>query len=83
VAVFAGLALWAILAAQEAARQRRETQRLLVATDSIRAQELFDRGDAATALAAEIAPIDDMRSTLAYRLRVAQNLLREFLDGGR
>lgn len=36
--------------------------------------------DAAAALAAEIAPIDDMRSTAAYRLRVAQNLLREFLD---
>jgi CO/xanthine dehydrogenase FAD-binding subunit len=40
-------------------------------------------GDAAAALAAEISPIDDMRSSLAYRLRVAQNLLREFLDGGR
>jgi CO/xanthine dehydrogenase FAD-binding subunit len=37
-------------------------------------------GDAAAALAMEIAPIDDMRSTAAYRLRVAQNLLREFLD---
>jgi len=24
-------------------------------------------------------PINDMRSTAAYRLRVAQNLLREFL----
>jgi CO/xanthine dehydrogenase FAD-binding subunit len=34
------------------------------------------------ALAAELAPIDDMRSTAAYRLRVAQNLLREFLDAG-
>jgi len=40
-------------------------------------------GDAVAALAAEIAPIDDMRSSMAYRLRVAQNLLREFLDGGR
>ena len=30
-------------------------------------------------LATEITPIDDMRSTRAYRLRVAQNLLREFL----
>ncbi len=37
-------------------------------------------GDAAAALAREIAPIDDMRSTAAYRLRVAQNLLKEFLD---
>jgi len=30
----------------------------------------------------ELAPIDDMRSTAAYRLRVAQNLLREFLNDG-
>ncbi len=37
-------------------------------------------GDPAAALAREIAPIDDMRSTAAYRLRVAQNLLKEFLD---
>ena len=35
--------------------------------------------DPLAALAAEIAPIDDMRSTAAYRLRVAQNLLNEFL----
>ncbi|HEY6290882.1 MAG TPA: xanthine dehydrogenase family protein subunit M [Terriglobia bacterium] len=35
--------------------------------------------DAAAALALEIAPIDDLRSTAAYRLRVAQNLLEEFL----
>jgi CO/xanthine dehydrogenase FAD-binding subunit len=31
------------------------------------------------ALAREIAPIDDIRSTSRYRLRVAQNLLEEFL----
>lgn len=34
---------------------------------------------AKAALAQEIAPIDDIRSTAAYRLRVAQNLLEEFL----
>ena len=34
----------------------------------------------AAALASEIAPIDDFRSTAAYRLRVAQNLLEEFLN---
>jgi CO/xanthine dehydrogenase FAD-binding subunit len=39
--------------------------------------------DPAAALAAEIAPIDDFRSTAAYRLRVAQNLLQEFLAEGR
>lgn len=31
-------------------------------------------------LAEEIAPIDDIRSTARYRLRVAQNLLEEFLS---
>lgn len=31
-------------------------------------------------LAREIAPIDDMRSTAHYRLRVAQNLLAEFCE---
>jgi CO/xanthine dehydrogenase FAD-binding subunit len=30
-------------------------------------------------LAGEIAPIDDMRSSMRYRRRVAQNLLEEFL----
>jgi xanthine dehydrogenase iron-sulfur cluster and FAD-binding subunit A len=32
------------------------------------------------ALAREIAPIDDMRSTAHYRRRVAQNLLAEFCE---
>jgi CO/xanthine dehydrogenase FAD-binding subunit len=31
------------------------------------------------ALARDISPIDDVRSTAAYRLRVAQNLLQQFL----
>ena len=31
-------------------------------------------------LAKEISPIDDMRSTAAYRLRIAQNLLGEFFE---
>lgn len=35
---------------------------------------------AQAALAGEIAPIDDMRSTARYRRRVAQNLLAEFLE---
>lgn len=47
------------------------------------------RGEALTAkiiaaakdsLASEISPIDDIRSTAAYRLRVSQNLLQEFLQ---
>jgi CO/xanthine dehydrogenase FAD-binding subunit len=37
--------------------------------------------DPAAVLAGEISPIDDIRSVAAYRRRVAQNLLREFLDG--
>jgi len=35
---------------------------------------------AVAALPNEIAPIDDIRSTAAYRRRVAQNLLQEFLS---
>ncbi len=35
--------------------------------------------DAQRALARDISPIDDIRSTAEYRLRVAQNLIREFL----
>ncbi len=35
---------------------------------------------AKTELSREIVPIDDMRSTARYRLRVAQNLLDEFLQ---
>jgi CO/xanthine dehydrogenase FAD-binding subunit len=35
---------------------------------------------ARTALAAEIAPIDDLRSTARYRSRIAQNLLEKFLQ---
>ncbi len=34
---------------------------------------------ARTALAGEIVPIDDIRSTANYRMRVAANLLDEFL----
>ncbi|MBS1811361.1 MAG: xanthine dehydrogenase family protein subunit M [Acidobacteria bacterium] len=37
--------------------------------------------DARSALAAELTPIDDIRSTAEYRLRVAGNLLAEFLAG--
>jgi CO/xanthine dehydrogenase FAD-binding subunit len=33
------------------------------------------------ALQAEVAPIDDIRSSAAYRLHVAGNLLQEFLEG--
>lgn len=36
---------------------------------------------AVTALAKEISPISDIRSTRSYRLRVSQNLLEDFLSG--
>lgn len=41
--------------------------------------ELGER--AAKMLAEDVSPIDDARSTADYRLRVAQNLVREFLAG--
>jgi CO/xanthine dehydrogenase FAD-binding subunit len=37
--------------------------------------------EARQALEAEVAPIDDIRSSAAYRLQVAGNLLQEFLEG--
>jgi CO/xanthine dehydrogenase FAD-binding subunit len=42
-------------------------------------EELLNEG--LSELGREIAPIDDVRSTARYRMRVAQNLLREFLSG--
>jgi CO/xanthine dehydrogenase FAD-binding subunit len=36
---------------------------------------------AAAALTRDLTPIDDVRSTGAYRMRVAQNLVREFVAG--
>jgi xanthine dehydrogenase small subunit len=37
--------------------------------------------EARQALEAEVAPIDDIRSSAAYRLHVAGNLLQEFIEG--
>jgi CO/xanthine dehydrogenase FAD-binding subunit len=37
--------------------------------------------EALSEMSRDIAPIDDVRSTARYRLRVAQNLLAEFLSG--
>ena len=47
----------------------------------IRGRPLTDETIAAScdALAHDISPIDDLRSTAAYRLRVARNLLEQFL----
>ena len=48
----------------------------------VRTEDAIRAGrDPISTLASEIAPIDDMRSNASYRLRVAQNLLQEFLDG--
>jgi CO/xanthine dehydrogenase FAD-binding subunit len=50
--------------------------------DLVRGQQLETTliARAVAALPSEIAPIDDIRSTAAYRRRVAQNLLQEFLS---
>ena len=48
-----------------------------------RAERALGRGDVAAAVAAvadDIRPIDDVRSTAAYRRAVTQNVLRELLD---
>ncbi len=42
-------------------------------------RDLHDLADAKNVLLSEIAPLDDVRSTAAYRLQVAGNLLEEFL----
>ena len=49
--------------------------------EALRGRPLDEAAIAAAveALVAEIAPIDDIRSTARYRARVAANLLREFL----
>jgi CO/xanthine dehydrogenase FAD-binding subunit len=55
---------------------------------AVRAEELLrgrrpggaDLRAAQDALGAEIAPIDDMRSTARYRRNVARNLLAEFVE---
>jgi CO/xanthine dehydrogenase FAD-binding subunit len=47
----------------------------------VRAERAIVQGsDPRQALASEIAPITDMRSTAGYRSQVAQNLLNEFLE---
>jgi len=53
------------------------------AESALRGRSIDERSiaDATTALAGDIAPIDDLRSSARYRLRVAQNLLSEFLSG--
>jgi CO/xanthine dehydrogenase FAD-binding subunit len=49
------------------------------ATGNVPGRELGER--AAAALAADLSPIDDVRSVAAYRMRVARNLVREFVAG--
>ena len=48
-------------------------------TEQVLKSDLRDFDSARASLTREIAPIDDIRSTARYRLRVAQNLLEEFL----
>jgi WD40 repeat protein len=51
VGIFAALATWATIAAKQAASQKRQTQRLLVASDFSRAEEFFGKNDVPSALA--------------------------------
>jgi CO/xanthine dehydrogenase FAD-binding subunit len=57
--------------------------RCRAAEQALQGQELSAKviQNAKAALHAEIAPIDDIRSTAVYRSRVAENLLGEFLSG--
>jgi CO/xanthine dehydrogenase FAD-binding subunit len=50
--------------------------------DLLRGQEIDQRviSSSKEALAREIAPIDDIRSTKNYRVRISQNLLADFLE---
>jgi Aerobic-type carbon monoxide dehydrogenase, middle subunit CoxM/CutM homologs len=48
-------------------------------TEQVLKSDLRDLDSARAVLAREIAPIDDIRSTLHYRLRVADSLLSEFV----
>jgi CO/xanthine dehydrogenase FAD-binding subunit len=52
------------------------------AEGSLRGRDLTDEAATAAveALAADITPIDDIRSTARYRLEVAGRLLAEFLS---
>ena len=57
-------------------------QRVVKTEDSLRRSKITPAviAEAREMLAHEIAPIDDIRSNARYRLRVAQNLLEEFLS---
>jgi CO/xanthine dehydrogenase FAD-binding subunit len=56
-------------------------QRAMKTEDALRGKSISPQiiSEAKEILIREIAPIDDIRSTMRYRLRVAQNLLGEFL----
>ena len=48
-------------------------------TEALLRRSGFKLGEVRDQLAAEISPVDDLRSTAHYRTRVAQNILEEFL----
>jgi xanthine dehydrogenase small subunit len=58
-------------------------RRLKTAEDLLKDRPLTPQAieEACSALIRDISPIDDIRSTKAYRSRVSQNILRSFLDG--
>jgi xanthine dehydrogenase small subunit len=56
--------------------------RITAVEDAVRGLAVAHAGDAArAALRAAIVPIDDIRSTAAYRLAVAENVVARFFDG--
>ena len=50
-----------------------------VKTEALLRRPGFNPGEARDQLAAEMSPVDDLRSTAHYRARVAQNILDQFL----
>lgn len=57
-------------------------RRLRAAEECVRGKKLTPPvvREACALLAEDVSPIDDIRSTRGYRLRVSQNILRSFLD---
>lgn len=58
-------------------------KRLHAAEEFLRGRRLDSKtvAEAVELLAADVSPIDDVRSTRVYRLRAAQNVFRGFLEG--
>ncbi len=78
--VMAGVGQTADESAAHRVWQRRADRRSRCARPKRRSRRGASLAEAQRTLAAEIAPIDDIRSTADYRRRVAANLLAPFLE---